>query len=68
MRAVQMTAVGGPQVLRLAEVPEPRLAGDRDVKVRLAAAPCPGGRSGHRQGRPHDGLLAPLPGSAARAG
>ena len=38
MRAVQMTAVGGPEVLRLAEVPEPRLAGDRDVKVRLAAA------------------------------
>ena len=38
MRAVQMTAVGGPEVLRLAEVPEPRIAGDRDVKVRLAAA------------------------------
>jgi len=38
MRAVQMTAVGGPEVLRLAEVPEPRLAGDRDVLVRLAAA------------------------------
>jgi NADPH2:quinone reductase len=38
MRAVQMTAVGGPEVLRLVEVPEPRLAGDRDVLVRLAAA------------------------------
>ena len=38
MRAVQMTAVGGPEVLRLAEVPEPRVAGDRDVLVRLAAA------------------------------
>ena len=38
MRAVQMTAVGGPEVLRLAEVPEPQVAGERDVKVRLAAA------------------------------
>jgi NADPH2:quinone reductase len=38
MRAVQMTAVGGPEVLRLAEVPEPQLTGERDVKVRLAAA------------------------------
>jgi NADPH:quinone reductase len=38
MRAVQMTAVGGPEVLRLADVPEPRLTGERDVKVRLAAA------------------------------
>jgi len=38
MRAVQMTAVGGPEVLRLAEVPEPRIAGQRDVKIRLAAA------------------------------
>ncbi|HEY0934996.1 MAG TPA: zinc-binding dehydrogenase [Trebonia sp.] len=38
MRAVQMTAVGGPEVLRVAEVPEPRLAGDHDLKVRLAAA------------------------------
>ncbi len=38
MRAVQMIAVGGPEVLRLAEVPEPELAGDRDIKVRLAAA------------------------------
>jgi NADPH2:quinone reductase len=38
MRAVQMTAVGGPEVLRLAEVPEPQLTGEHDVKVRLAAA------------------------------
>lgn len=38
MRAVQMTEAGGPGVLRVAEVPEPRLGGDRDVKVRLAAA------------------------------
>jgi len=38
MRAVLMTAVGGPEVLRVADVPEPRLSGDRDVKVRLLAA------------------------------
>jgi NADPH2:quinone reductase len=38
MRAVQMTAVGGPEVLKVVEVPEPELAGDRDIKVRLAAA------------------------------
>jgi NADPH:quinone reductase len=38
MRAIEMTAVGGPEVLQLAEVPEPQLTGDRDLKVRLAAA------------------------------
>jgi NADPH2:quinone reductase len=38
MRAVLMTAVGGPEVLQLAEVPEPELTGERDVKIRLAAA------------------------------
>jgi Zn-dependent alcohol dehydrogenase len=38
MRAVQMTAVGGPEVLRLVELPEPQIAGERDVKVRLRAA------------------------------
>jgi NADPH:quinone reductase len=38
MRAVQMTAVGGPEVLRLVELPEPEIAGERDVKVRLRAA------------------------------
>jgi NADPH:quinone reductase len=38
MRAVQMTAVGGPDVLRLADVPEPRITGDHDVIVRLRAA------------------------------
>jgi NADPH:quinone reductase len=35
MRAVIMTAVGGPEVLKLAELPEPQISGDRDVKVRL---------------------------------
>ncbi len=38
MRAVQMTAVGGPEVLRLAEVPEPEIAREHDVRVRLRAA------------------------------
>ncbi len=38
MRAIQMTAVGGPEVLRLADVPEPEITGERDVKVRLRAA------------------------------
>jgi NADPH:quinone reductase len=38
MRAVLMTAVGGPGVLRLAEVPDPKLAADHDVLVRLRAA------------------------------
>jgi NADPH:quinone reductase len=38
MRAVQMTAVGGPEVLKLADIPEPELTGERDVKVRLRAA------------------------------
>lgn len=33
-----MTAVGGPEVLVLAEVPEPELAGEHDVKLRLKAA------------------------------
>ncbi|WP_300609679.1 zinc-binding dehydrogenase [Trebonia sp.] len=38
MRAVEMTAAGGPGVLRLADVPEPQVTGERDVKVRLRAA------------------------------
>jgi NADPH2:quinone reductase len=38
MRAVLMTAVGGPDVLQVAEVPEPEITGERDVKVRLKAA------------------------------
>ena len=38
MRAVLMTAVGGPEVLRIADVPEPTLAGEHDVLVRLRAA------------------------------
>jgi len=38
MRAVLMTAAGDPDVLKLAEVPEPQIAGARDVKVRLRAA------------------------------
>ena len=38
MRAVLMTAVGGPDVLTLAEVPEPEITGEHDVKVRLHAA------------------------------
>ena len=38
MRAVLMTAVGGPEVLKVAELPEPEITGERDVKVRLRAA------------------------------
>ena len=38
MRAVLMTAVGGPEVLELVEVPEPEMPGERDVRVRLRAA------------------------------
>jgi NADPH:quinone reductase-like Zn-dependent oxidoreductase len=38
MRAVLMTAVGGPDGLKLAEVPEPEITGEHDVKVRLYAA------------------------------
>jgi NADPH2:quinone reductase len=38
MRAVLMTAVGGPEVLKLAEVPDPELTGEHDVLVRLRAA------------------------------
>ena len=33
-----MTAVGGPEVLKVAELPEPEIMGERDVKVRLLAA------------------------------
>jgi NADPH:quinone reductase len=38
MRAVVMTATGGPDVLRAEDVPEPRATGDHDVLVRLRAA------------------------------
>jgi NADPH:quinone reductase len=38
MRAVLMMAAGGPEVLKLAELPEPEIAGDHDVRVRLRAA------------------------------
>jgi NADPH2:quinone reductase len=38
MRAVVMTAVGGPEVLALEDVPEPQVVGERDARVRLHAA------------------------------
>ena len=38
MRAIQITAPGGPEVLRLVELPEPEISGEHDVKVRLRAA------------------------------
>jgi NADPH:quinone reductase len=38
MRAVLMTAVGGPDVLKVAELPEPEITGEHDVRVRLRAA------------------------------
>jgi NADPH2:quinone reductase len=38
MRAVLMTAVGGPDVLKLADVPDPEITEPHDVRVRLRAA------------------------------
>lgn len=38
MKAVLMTAVGGPYVLRLQEIPEPKLQSANQLKVRLKAA------------------------------
>lgn len=38
MRAVLMTAVGGPDVLKIADVPDPELGTGHDVRVRLRAA------------------------------
>ncbi|MFZ5579309.1 MAG: zinc-binding dehydrogenase [Pseudomonadota bacterium] len=38
MRAMLMTAPGGPEVLRMAEVPEPNLTRPTQVKLRLRAA------------------------------
>ena len=38
MRAVLMMAVGGPEVLEVAEVPEPEVVDARGVRVRLRAA------------------------------
>jgi NADPH2:quinone reductase len=38
MRAVLMTGIGGPEVLKLSEVAEPQVTGEHDVLVRLRAA------------------------------
>lgn len=38
MRAIEMTAVGGPEVLRLADLPEPTIDGPNQVRIRLHAA------------------------------
>jgi NADPH:quinone reductase len=38
MRAIVLTAVGGPDVLQLAELPEPAIRGEHEVLVRLRAA------------------------------
>jgi len=38
MRAVVMTAVGGPEVLKAQDLPEPSISGRHDVLVRLRAA------------------------------
>jgi len=38
MRAVLMTAVGGPEVLELRDLPEPEIVGEHDVQVHLRAA------------------------------
>jgi NADPH2:quinone reductase len=37
MRAVLMTAVGGPEVLELREIPEPAIVSPQQIKVRLRA-------------------------------
>jgi len=38
MKAIQMTAPGGPEVLRLADIDEPRIASATQLKVQLKAA------------------------------
>jgi NADPH:quinone reductase len=38
MRAMLMTAVGGPEVLQLADLPAPEISGEHDVLVRVRAA------------------------------
>jgi NADPH:quinone reductase len=38
MRAVLMTAAGGPEVLQVAKLPEPEITGHHDVRVQLRAA------------------------------
>jgi NADPH:quinone reductase len=38
MKAIVMTATGGPEVLALRELPEPQLEGPRDLLVRVRAA------------------------------
>jgi len=38
MRAILMTAVGGPEVLQLVELPDPEITTEHDVRVRLRAA------------------------------
>lgn len=38
MRSVQMTAVGGPEVLVPTEVPQPEIGSPTQIKVRLHAA------------------------------
>jgi NADPH:quinone reductase len=38
MRAMLMTAVGGPEVLQLADLPAPEMSGEHDVLVRVRAA------------------------------
>ena len=38
MRAVVMTAVGGPDVLQVVELPEPEVSSEHDVVVRIRAA------------------------------
>jgi len=38
VRAMLMTAVGGPEVLQLADLPDPQLSGEHDVLVRVRAA------------------------------
>ncbi|MHB1950519.1 MAG: alcohol dehydrogenase, partial [Acidiferrobacteraceae bacterium] len=38
MKAVAMTAPGGPEVLQMTEIPVPELVGAHDLRIRLHAA------------------------------
>lgn len=60
MRAMLMTAAGGPEVLQLADLPEPTISGEHDVLVHLRAAsinPADFKQRSHGTGGPHPVVL-----------
>jgi NADPH:quinone reductase len=63
VRAIQMTAPGGPDVLRLVGLPEPEISGEHDVKVRLRAAGINPADYKQRSGGPVGGKLPAVLGS-----